>query len=291
MSDGDWDLRDAASKQKVIEISIGHASVRFMSKSENLSQFFGEDGRTVILPIDHGTVIPVKGLEKPAELIGSLRESLDGFVVNLGIAIACKDALTGKGICLRTDGYKPTYPGNADMGSYRLFTADDAERVGAHAMMNMCYLHHPREADNFRECAAVISEGIESDIPVILEALPFGIGRPDDYTVENVGFAVRLAAELGADVVKTTFPTNGTVDDFKAIVEAALVPVIVLGGAAMGDDRALLAMVKNAMDAGASGIAIGRNVWQHAAPPAMAAAMNAIVHEDVSVESALKLIP
>ena len=59
----------------------------------------------------------------------------------------------------------------------------------------------------------------------------------------------------------------------------------------MGDDRALLAMVKNAMDAGASGIAIGRNVWQHAAPPAMAAAMNAIVHEDVSVESALKLIP
>ena len=66
-----------------------------MSKSENLSQFFGEDGRTVILPIDHGTVIPVQGLQKPAELIGSLRESVDGFVVNLGVAMACKDALAG----------------------------------------------------------------------------------------------------------------------------------------------------------------------------------------------------
>ena len=261
-----------------------------MSKSDNLSKFFGEDARTVILPIDHGTVIPVQGLERPSDLIGSLRDSVDGFVVNLGVALACKDALEGKGICLRTNAYKPTYPGNPDDGSYRLFTAEDADRVGAHAMMNMCYLHHPRESDNFRECAAVISEGMESDIPVILEALPFGIGRPNDYTLENVGFAVRLAAELGADVVKTTFPTNGTVDDFKVIVEAALVPVIVLGGAAMGDDKALLAMVKNAMDAGASGIAIGRNVWQHSNPPAIAAALNAIVHDSSSVDVALKLV-
>jgi DhnA family fructose-bisphosphate aldolase class Ia len=90
--------------------------------------------------------------------------------------------------------------------------------------------------------------------------------------------------------VKTTFPTNGTVDDFKVIVEAALVPVIVLGGAAMGDDKALLAMVKNAMDAGASGIAIGRNVWQHSNPPAIAAALNAIVHDSSSVDVALKLV-
>ena len=73
-----------------------------MSKSENLSQFFQADGRTVILPIDHGTVIPVPGLERPSELIESLRDSVDGFVVNLGVAQACKDALEGKGICLRT---------------------------------------------------------------------------------------------------------------------------------------------------------------------------------------------
>ena len=264
--------------------------VGLMSKSENLRKFFQADGRTVILPIDHGTVIPVKGLERPSEVIESVSGSVDGFVVNLGVARACKEALAGKGICLRTDGYKPTYPGNPDAGSYRLFTADDAESVGAHAMMNMCYLHHARESENFRECAAAVSEGMESGIPVILEALPFGIGRPNDYTVENVSFAVRLAAELGADVVKTVFPTGGSVDDFKAIIDAALVPVVVLGGAAMGDDEALIRMVKNSMDAGASGIAIGRNVWQHANPPAIAAALSAIVHDDSSVETALKLV-
>jgi DhnA family fructose-bisphosphate aldolase class Ia len=261
-----------------------------MSKADNLKAFFQSDGRTVILPIDHGTVIPVQGLEKPGEVILSVKGFVDGFVVNLGVAQANKLELAGKGVCLRTDCYKPVYPGNPDMGSRRLFTCDDALMLGAHAVMNMCYPHHPHEFQNFKDCADLVSESLDTQTPVILESLPIGIGRPADYTVENIGFCVRLAAELGADVVKTAYPVNGTVDDFKAIVEAALVPVIVLGGAAMCDDTALLTMVKNAMDAGASGIAIGRNVWQHPKPPAIAKALHAIVHGNVSVELALKIL-
>jgi DhnA family fructose-bisphosphate aldolase class Ia len=261
-----------------------------MTKADNLKAFFREDGRTVILPIDHGTAIPVKGLERPGEVIGSLRDSVDGFVVNLGVAQACKSELTGKGVCLRTDCYKPVYPGNPDTGPRRLLSCDDAQLLGAHAVMNMCYPHHPNEMQNFRDCSDLISESLDTQTPVILESLPIGIGRPDVYTVETIGFVVRLAAELGADVVKTAFPVNGSVDDFKAIVDASLVPVVVLGGAAMGDDEALLSMVKNAIDGGASGIAVGRNVWQHSNPLAVAKALRAIVHEDASVESAMKLI-
>jgi DhnA family fructose-bisphosphate aldolase class Ia len=261
-----------------------------MSKAENLKAFFQDDGRTVILPIDHGTAIPVAGLERPGEVILSLKDSVDGFVVNLGVAQACKSELAGKGVCLRTDCYKPVYPGNPDTGPERLYTCDDAQLLGAHAIMNMCYPLHSHEFKNFRDCADLISESLDSQMPVILESLPIGIGRPDDYTVENIGFVVRLAAELGADVVKTVFPTNGSVDDFKAIVDAAIVPVVVLGGAAMGDDEALLTMVKNSIEAGASGIAVGRNVWQHRNPPAIAKALRAIVHGNDSVDSALKLI-
>ncbi len=262
------------------------------TRSDNLSHFLQSDGRTVILPIDHGTVIPVQGLEDPVAVVKNMAEHVDGFVVNFGVARACVEAgaFGDKGICLRTDCYKPTYPGNPDEGSSRLFGAEEAEALGAHAMMNMCYLHHPAEAENYRECAELVSESLETDIPLILESLPFSIGRPEDYTVENVGFAVRLAAELGADIVKTTFPTGGSVDEFKAIVDACFVPVIVLGGAAMGDDQALLTMVRNSMDAGAVGIAIGRNVWQHAQPTKIAAALHAIVHDDASVDSALKLV-
>lgn len=260
-----------------------------MDRESNLSRFFQSDGRTVILPIDHGTAIPVPGLEDPTGLIQSLNPVVDGYVVNLGIALSAAEAFEDKGVCLRTDCYKPVYGDNMDEGSYRIYGADEALSVGAHAMMNMLYSHHSNEVGITREVAELIGESLETDIPVILEALPFGIGRPDDYTVENISFTVRAGAELGADVVKTAFPTGASAEDFKAIVDACPVPVIVLGGAAMGDDEALLSMVKKAIDGGASGVAVGRNVWQHSEPAKIAAALNAIVHDEASVESALKL--
>ena len=240
------------------------------------------------MPMDHGGAIPVPELDNPAAVIESLKPFVDGYVVNLGIAQACRDALSGKGICLRSDCYKPAYMDNEDTGPFRLYSPDEAAAVGAHAVMNMCYAHHPNESENIRECGELISECLEADLPVILETLPFGIGRPEDYTVDNIRFAARLAAELGADVVKTAYPPHASVNDFIKVVDACPVPVVVLGGAAGNNDRDLLTMVRNAMDAGAAGIAIGRNVWQHSDPPKMAAALQAVVHNDASVDSALK---
>ncbi len=261
-----------------------------MTKAKHLSHFLQSDGRTVIVPIDHGTAIPVPGMENTGALIEVLKPSADGFVVNLGVAQAFRDTLDDKGVCLRTDCYKPAHGDNQDEGAYRLYGADEAAEVGAHAMMNMLYVHHRNEAEIFRECAELIAESLEAEIPVIVETLPFGIGRPRDYTVENIGFAARAAAELGADIVKTAYPTGATADQFKAIVDSVFVPVIILGGAAMGDDAALLTMVRNAIDAGAAGIAVGRNVWQHPAPGKIAAALAAIVHDEASVDSAMKLL-
>ncbi len=261
-----------------------------MTRQQNLSYFLQSDGRTVILPIDHGTAIPVPGLEGPTALIETLNPVVDGYVVNLGVALSSAEAFEGKGICLRTDCYKPRYGDNLDEGSYRLYGADEALTVGAHSMMNMLYVHHSNESGIIREAAELISESCDTDIPVILEALPFGIGFPDQYTVENIGFTVRAAAELGADIVKTAFPTGASTDEFKAIVDACFVPVIVLGGAAMGNDEALLSMVQKSIQGGAAGIAVGRNVWQHANPAGIAKALYAIVHDDASVESALKLV-
>lgn len=261
-----------------------------MDRDKNLARFLQSDGRTVILPIDHGTAIPVPGLGDPLELIERLNPSVDGYVVNLGLAFAAAELLADKGVCLRTDCYKPRYGDQLDEGSFRLYGADEALTAGAHAMMNMLYTHHPNETGIFREVAELIGESLEAEIPVIVEALPFGIGRPADYTVENVAYTVRAAAELGADVVKTAFPTGADADEFRAIVEACFVPVIVLGGAAMGDDRALLEMVKKAMEAGSAGIAVGRNVWQHPHPDKIAKALHAVVHDEASVDSALKCL-
>ncbi len=261
-----------------------------MTREENLECFFGDDDRTVILPIDHGIAIPVPGLEDPVALIEKTSPHVDGYVVNMGVALAAYEELEEKGICLRTDCYKPPHPGNDDEGSVMIFGAEHAEMIEANAMMSMLYVHHANECEMLREIGELIGESLDVDIPVILEALPFGIGRTAEHTPENIGFAVRLAAELGADVVKTAFPTNGTADDFRKIAESCFVPLIVLGGTARGDDTALLTEVKMAMDAGASGVAVGRNVWQHGNPFGMSAALAAIVDGNDSVESALKLL-
>jgi DhnA family fructose-bisphosphate aldolase class Ia len=209
-------------------------------------------------------------------------------VVNLGIARAFSQALKGKGVCLRTDVYKPAVEGNPDRGSYRIYGADEALEIGASAMMNMLYAHHANEENMVRECAGLVVQGHQRGIPLILEALPFGIGRPADYTVENISFVTRMAAELGADVVKTAYPGNR--DGFARIVDACPVPVIVLGGSAMGNDAGLLGMVEDAIAAGASGIAIGRNVWQHPNPVGIARALNAVVHAGASAAEALVLV-
>lgn len=261
-----------------------------MNFDSNLSRFIQSDGRTVIIPIDHGIAIPVTGMPDPVALIEELNPEVDGYVVNFGLARMGAGAMHGKGICLRTDGYKPAFDPKLDEGSYRLYGANDASMLGCNAVMNMLYTPHPHEARIFREVAELVSESFEADMPVILEALPFGVGRPADYSLENIAFAVRMAAELGADIVKTAFPNNASSDDFRSIVESCYVPLVVLGGSAMGDDQALLSMVKSAIDAGAIGVAIGRNVWQHPTPVRIARALRTIVHDDASVDSALKCL-
>lgn len=259
-----------------------------MSRQDNIDSFF-RDGKTVILPIDHGVAIPVPGLENPFQLIEEVNPYVDGYVLNLGLALRTGDLLTGKGICLRTDVYNTRTTGKG-AGSINVYGLAEAEMVGATGVMNMLFPGGENEELITQNCADLISESLDVDIPVILETLPVGLGQTEHYTVEKIGFAVRLAAELGADVVKTAYPVGGTVDDFKRIVESCYVPVIVLGGAAMGNDLDLLSMTHDAIKAGASGIAIGRNVWQHKNPAAIARSLAAIVHEGAKVDEAITLL-
>ncbi len=261
-----------------------------MSKLAALARFFRPaSGRTLIVPLDHGTIVPVPGLEDPRALLETLNPYADGFIVNLGLALRFAPSLADKGVILRTDTGATCIENLASEGSFRLYGAAQAQAAGAHALMNMLFPGHPNEASIIRDCAALVAETLDSPLPVMMEALPYGLGRSPDYTPENIRFCVRLASELGADVVKTAYP--GDQEAFRAICREAYVPVIILGGAS-GKIRPedLLHDVAAAMNAGASGIAIGRNLWQHPRPEAMARALHAVVHENASpAQAALHL--
>ncbi len=258
-----------------------------MTKETCLTTFFQDDQRTMIIPMDHGTIVPVPGLGNGRDIISALRSVADGFIVNYGLALAAEAELEDRGVCLRMDcgnTFIPKEESHAPKGAYRLWGAETAYQAGATAVMSMCFPGHPNEAEIIADCAVLIEEAGATELPVMLESLPYGLGRGDAYTPEYIRHAVRLAAELGSDVVKTAYP--GDKEHFRQTVAECYVPVIVLGGASGGKPEDILQMVRDSLDCGAKGIAIGRNIWQHPTPLKMAKALWAIVHDNASADQA-----
>jgi DhnA family fructose-bisphosphate aldolase class Ia len=116
--------------------------------------------------------------------------------------------------------------------------------------------------------------------------VPGGMGSgPEARTAENVALAARVGAELGADWVKVPYA-----DDFRRVTGACFKPVVILGGSQRGSEADILAEVRAAMEAGAAGATIGRNIFQADDPQAMTAALSAIIHADASVDEALAIL-
>jgi DhnA family fructose-bisphosphate aldolase class Ia len=122
-------------------------------------------------------------------------------------------------------------------------------------------------------------------LPVLGEMVPGGFnGPPDTRGPEAVALAARLGAELGADFIKAPY-----CDNYAEVTSNTFAPVVILGGS-KSDEAAMLANIRDAIDAGAKGVAIGRNVFQCENPTAMTQAIAAVVHEDASVDRALAIL-
>ena len=101
-------------------------------------------------------------------------------------------------------------------------------------------------------------------IPFQAEVIPGGFDQPDQHTPANIARVCRQAAEMGADYVKTLY--TGDPETMQRAVEGATVPVVILGGDRTSDAEALLRQVHDALAAGVSGVAFGRNIWSHSDP-------------------------
>ena len=121
-------------------------------------------------------------------------------------------------------------------------------------------------------------------MPVLAMAYARGPGV-DEHDAESLGHAVRLAEEVGSDVVKTSY--SGDAESFERVVESTRLPVVIAGGEPEGDEATLEA-VRGAMDAGAAGVSMGRSIFQHDDPEAIARAVSAVVYEGYSADEALR---
>jgi len=168
-------------------------------------------------------------------------------------------------------------------------SVEEAISLGAKGVGYTIYLGSANESVMLEEFGEVEEEAHKRGIPAIAWVYPRGEAVKNDTAPEIVAYAARAGLEMGADAVKIKY--TGATDSFRWAVRAAgLTKVFMSGGPKAPTDESFLGQVKGAMDAGATGLAVGRNVWQHSNPLKMAAALHEIIFNNGQIEKALELV-
>jgi DhnA family fructose-bisphosphate aldolase class Ia len=244
--------------------------------------------------MDHGMFDgPVKGIEKPDDTLTKIIDGgADAVLTTFGIATKFHNLLRGRvGLILRLDCGESTIwkdPNNVKEWN-RPFSVEDAIRLGADGVVIMGFLGIPCESQTLVNLARSSTECHEWGVPLLAEMLPFKSANIlNPYDAHAIAVASRIGAEYGADFIKTNY--SGDPQSFRAVTETCPVPVLVAGGEKMKTIRDVIEMTRGIMDGGGKGIVFGRNVWQHEDPEAMVRALTKIIHENYSVEDALRLL-
>jgi len=249
-----------------------------------LRRIFRPDGHALIVACDHGMISgPDRGIERLEEtLVRVIRGGADAVMASYGTACRFEDLLADVGLVLRIDG-AGTVLGPMDGPGAQFYTVEDALRLGADALCVTAFPGARHEEATLEVLARVIRQAHAWGLPVMAEMVPGGFDSgPEFRTLRSVSVAARVAAELGADWVKTSY-----VPGFEQVIATCYVPVVVLGGPAQAEPRTTLEMVRAAMDAGAAGATVGRNIWKADDPAGMTAALAALIHENATVDAAL----
>jgi len=233
--------------------------------------------------MDHGiTMGAVKGLKDvEATIDGVTRGGADAVLTQKGIAPRVHDNKNDAGYVVHLNASTTVGPDESDKRVSG--TVEEALRAGADAVSFHINVGGEHEPEQIEDLAELTRDAERYGLPVLAMAYARGQGI-DSADAENLGHAVRLAEELGADVVKTGY--SGDAESFEHVVESTRLPVVIAGGA-KGTDRETVAAVRGVMDAGGAGVSMGRSVFQHDDPEAIARAIGAVIHDDAGVEEAL----
>lgn len=254
-------------------------------KRRRLRRIFRDDGKTVIVPMDHGVSIgPVKGLEDMARLMVELAKGgVDAVVVHKGWARLLDFSSMG----LIVHGSAGTDLSPDRLRKTACATPLEALSLGADGFSLHVNVGSETDYEQISFLARSSRACSRLGLPLLAMMYPRGAKVQEEHSAKEVSHAARIGVELGADVVKTNY--TGSPDSFKMVVESTRIPVVIAGGPKTSSTREFLKMVSEAVSAGAAGVSIGRNVFQHKDPRRMAEALKAIVHEGASVDYALEV--
>jgi putative autoinducer-2 (AI-2) aldolase len=236
-------------------------------------------GKTVMLAVDHGYFQgPTTGLKDLKKTVSPLIPYADCLFITRGMLRACVDPGSGAAICLRVSG-GPSILG--ELSNEDITTSmEEAMRLNVSGVGMSIYVGASNEDRTISNLGRLVSEAERYGMPVLAVT---AVGKEMARDARYLALACRIAAEIGARFVKTYY-----CEDFHKVVEGCPVPIVMAGGKKMPEKEALQ-MTANAIKEGASGVDMGRNIFQSDNPVGMIQAIRAVVHDGVSVKEALKI--
>lgn len=247
------------------------------------------NGRTIVVPLDHGvTVGPIYGLVDLRETVDQVAEGgANAMLMHKGIP-RCSHRAGGKDIGLIIHLSASTSLSPFPNAKTMVGTVTDALKLGADAVSIHVNLGDETEPSMLSDLGALCSEAAEWGMPVLAMMYARGPKIKDEYDPDIVAHCARVGVELGADIVKVNY--TGDPESFSRVVDGCCVPVVIAGGPKLDSERDLVQMVYDSIQAGGSGLSVGRNIFQHPRPVKIVSALNKVVHEDWDVEAAMALL-
>ena len=245
-----------------------------------LSNIFNpETGRTVMLAVDHGYFMgPTTGLERIDIDIVPLLPYADTLMCTRGVLRSMVPSTYNRGIVMRSSGGPSILK---EISNERIAVdIDDAIRMNVSAMAVQVFVGGEYETQSINNMTRLVDMGLRAGIPTLGVT---AVGKEMVRDAKYIRLAARMCAELGVSYVKTYF-----VPDFETVTATCPVPIVIAGGKKLPELDALK-MAHNAIQQGASGVDMGRNIFQSDAPAAMIQAVRKVVHEDMPPVHALEL--
>jgi putative autoinducer-2 (AI-2) aldolase len=250
--------------------------------ANRMAQLIQSDGHALFLPVDHGYFQgPTRRLEEPRKTIEPLLTYADAIFITRGVLRASVVPDNAKPIILRVSG--GTSVVGKDLANEGVITSmEEVIRLNASAIGISIFVGSDYEKESLLNLSKLVDEGERYGIPVMAVT---AVGKElDKRDARYLALACRIAAELGARVVKTYW-----CPDFGKVVRGCPVPVVMAGGPQVDTELEVFQFVADGMQKGAIGVNLGRNIWQNDYPVAMIKAIRAIIHDSATPEQAQEL--
>ena len=239
------------------------------------------DGRCVMLAVDHGYFLgPTDGLEIPNKTIKPLLPFADSLMLTRGILRTSVNPSSEVPIVLRVSG--GTSIVGEDLSNETITTSiEEAIKLNATCLAVSIFVGSKYEHQTLASLSRLVDEGEKYGIPVLAVT---AVGKEMTRDARYLALACRVAAEQGAHIVKTYYCEN-----FERVVEGCPVPVIIAGGKKLPNEIDALKLTYEAIEHGATGVDMGRNIWQSNYAVAMIKSIRSIVHNNLDVKQAYQV--